>query len=69
VVTNVSSQPAKSLELAVTLYDAQGRVVATETSFARVSPLAPGQSSPFSVMSMAPAASVASYRIQVAQVR
>jgi hypothetical protein len=69
VVTNVGAQPAKIVMLAVTLYDAQGNVLEATSAFPTVSPLGAGQSSPFSVISRTPAASVANYRIQVAQVR
>lgn len=65
VVTNTGTKALEYPSLAITMYDAQGRVVDTDTAFTTITTLAPGQSSPFSLMSMTPAGTVASYRVQV----
>jgi hypothetical protein len=64
-ITNDGGDPLKSVQLIATLYDAAGAMLGVDTGYASVKEIAPGQTSPFKIMSMTAGADVASYRLQV----
>ena len=64
-ITNDGSDTLKYVQAIATLYDAEGNMLSVDTGFASVKEMAPGQTSPFQVMSMTAGDDVASYRLQV----
>jgi hypothetical protein len=64
-ITNLDDDDLEYVEIIVTLYDQAGAIVGVETTFAKLSVIVPGQTSPFRLQSSIDADEIASYRIQI----
>lgn len=64
-ITNIGEEETGYVELIFTLYAADGSILGVENTYAKLQAIAPGQTSPFRLMTTSDGADVATYRIQV----
>jgi Protein of unknown function (DUF3426) len=64
MVKNTGERQVRFVQVLVTLYDAEGKVVGVDGTFARPNELAPGESAPFKVSFYLTSAEPTSYRAQ-----
>lgn len=64
-VTNIGDEPAKYVNLIITLYGEDGAILGVETTYTSLNTIEPGQTSPFRMISLTDGAAVANYRIQI----
>lgn len=66
-ITNIGKEDLETVEIVVTFYGEDGSIVLVENTYAKLDTLAPGQSSPFKVMTIGETVPVVRYRVQAQQ--
>ena len=66
-LANVGAEDLERVRIIVTFYDDAGEVALVENTYADLSTIAPGQSSPFKIMTIGETVPIASYRVQTQQ--
>lgn len=63
-ITNIGEEDLKAVEIVVTFYGEDDSIVLVENTYAKLDTLAPGQSSPFKVMTIGGTVPIVRYRVQ-----
>lgn len=66
-ITNIGEEDLETVEIVATFYGEDGGIVLVENTYAKLDTLAPGQSSPFKVMTIGKTVPVVRYRVQAQQ--